>query len=267
MMQRFPILMYHSISDNPRRAFRRFTISPAVFAEQMAYLYENGYRPLTISDLVDAAQAGTALPEKPVLLTFDDGFADFFTECLPILLRYQFTATLYLVTAYMGQTSRWLERENEADRPMLTWEQIRHIAASGIECGSHTHTHPRLDELSAGQVRDEITASKELLDSYLPSPVRSICYPYGCYSDAVQQTVRQAGYTSACAVKYDLSSLQDDIFALSRLSIRPEMSSGQLAALMEGRASQTIDRVRSAGYRALRYFLYSRPLNERICQQ
>lgn len=260
-MQRFPILMYHSISDNSRRAFRRFAISPAVFAEQMAYLYDNGYCPLTVSALVDAIQASAVLPEKPVLLTFDDGFADFFTECLPILLHYQFTATLYLVTAYIGQTSRWLDGEKEADRPMVTWKQVQHIASCGIECGSHTHTHSKLDGLPLWRVRDEVTASKKLLDSHLPSPVRSICYPYGCYSELVQQEVRQAGYTSACAVRYELSSFQDDIFALSRLSVRPEMSTERLAALLEGRESQTIDRMRSAGYRALRRFLYSRQSN------
>jgi peptidoglycan/xylan/chitin deacetylase (PgdA/CDA1 family) len=260
-MQRLPILMYHSISDNPRHGFRRFAVSPAVFTEQMAYLYHNGYCPLTVSALVEVIQGRAALPEKPVLLTFDDGFADFFTQCLPILLSYQFAATLYLVTAYIGQTGRWLEQENEADRPMLTWEQIQHIAASGIECGSHTHTHPRLDGLPLARVRDEIETSKELLDSHLPSPARSMCYPYGCYSDAVQQAVQQAGYTSACAVRYELSSPQDDMFALSRLSVTPEMSSGRLAALIEGRTAQTIDRVRSAGYRALRHFLYPRPSN------
>ena len=88
-----------------------------------------------------------ALPERPVVLTFDDGFADFFTEALPILQLYNFTATLYVTTGFIGSTSCWMQREGESTRLMLTWDQVSAMSASDIECGGHSHWHRQLDIL------------------------------------------------------------------------------------------------------------------------
>src|SRR5690242_1592215 len=90
-----PILMYHSISISGNAKFKQFTVSPAVFAQQMAYLHDAGYTPLTVSQFVQARTRPIDLPARPVVLTFDDGFADFFTAALPVLQHYHFVATLY----------------------------------------------------------------------------------------------------------------------------------------------------------------------------
>src|SRR5206468_3352471 len=94
-----PILMYHSIADDASPKFKPFTVKPALFAENIAYLYHQGYTPMTVTQLMNTfSQANTLLPERPIVLTFDDGFADFFTAALPILQQYGFVATLYVAT-------------------------------------------------------------------------------------------------------------------------------------------------------------------------
>ncbi|TMC19922.1 MAG: hypothetical protein E6J34_14300, partial [Chloroflexi bacterium] len=139
-LKKIPILMYHSISDPKRagRQFRPFTVSPALFAEHMKYLYEHGYTSLTVTQLITLLSGERRrLPERPVVVTFDDGFADFFTDALPVLKRYNFVATVYIPTAFVGRTSTWLWREKEAIRPILTWGQISEMSTQGIECGGH----------------------------------------------------------------------------------------------------------------------------------
>ncbi|MGH7870054.1 MAG: polysaccharide deacetylase family protein [Candidatus Dormibacteraceae bacterium] len=95
------------------------------------------------------------VPEKTVVITFDDGFADFYREALPLLQNYRYTATLYVATGFVGGTSRWLGSCGEGDRPMLTWSTLREIAALGIEIGANTHTHPELDRLAPQKVERE----------------------------------------------------------------------------------------------------------------
>jgi peptidoglycan/xylan/chitin deacetylase (PgdA/CDA1 family) len=171
-----------------------------------------------------------------VVLTFDDGYADFYTDTLPELQRHGFTATLYVVTAFIGNTSRWLQREREAMRPLLTWPQLAEISASGIECGAHSHTHPALDMLPPSVARAEIIRSKELLEERLDQHVLSFAYPYGYYNTRVQEAVRTCGFTSACAVRLAMSSLHDDPYALARLAITPDTDVHDLAtALSTGR--------------------------------
>lgn len=231
--KRVPILMYHSIADDASAKFKPFTVAPALFAEHMAYLHQQDYTPITATQFIQArSQGGSGLPEKPLLLTFDDGFADFFTAALPILTRHGFVATLYIATSYVNATSRWLHREGEATRAMLTWDQIRIISSYGIECGGHSHTHPQLDVLPLEMARHEIVHSKKLLEEQLGQDVTSISYPFGYYSAVTQQLAREAGYTSACAVDYAMSSQESNPFALPRLFVNSDMSVEELATLI-----------------------------------
>jgi peptidoglycan/xylan/chitin deacetylase (PgdA/CDA1 family) len=235
------IFMYHSISDHAATKFRQFTVSPALFADHVAYLHQQTYTPLTVNQFVHALSHGSsahaALPERPVLLTFDDGFADFFTDALPVLKQYNFTATLYVATAFVNGTSLWLQREGEMKRHMVTWEQLAEISALGIECGSHGHRHLQLDTLPPRAVQQEIVQSKRLLEQHLGRSVASFAYPFGYYTARVRQQVQEAGYTSACAVKHALSSEKTDPFALARLMVKADTSISTLAALLDGHRS------------------------------
>lgn len=231
--QNIAILMYHSISSYASPRFRPCVVSPEVFDEHLSYLDQCHYTTVTVTQFVQAmARGGVGLPPRPVVLTFDDGYADFYTNALPALRRHGFTATLYIATAFVGGTGRWLHHLGEGMRPILTWTQLAEISASGIECGAHSHTHPPLDMLSPSAAHDEIVRCKELLEEHLGQQVSSFAYPYGYYSARVRQTVRASGYASACAIKLAMSSLHDDPYALTRLAITPDTSVHDLAAAL-----------------------------------
>ncbi|GAC1387694.1 MAG: hypothetical protein NVSMB33_17290 [Ktedonobacteraceae bacterium] len=258
--RKIPILMYHSISQHAAPKFKAFAVPPPLFAEHMAYLHQHDFTPITVTQLVHSlAQGEPALPEHPVILTFDDGFADFFTHALPILRRYGFVATLYVSTGFINGTSSWLQREEESTRPMLTWEQLAEISAYGIECGAHSHSHPQLDTLPLTVTLKEIVHSKEVLEEHLKLKVTSFAYPFGYYTEAVRQQVRDTGYTSACAVKFALSSVRaasSDPFALARLMVRPNTDIDRFAALLRGQeaslATRTYLRVRTPAWQWMR---------------
>lgn len=224
--------MYHSISEHATSRYRPLAVVPALFAEHMAYLSLHHYVPITVSQFMDFRAGIVPLPERPVILTFDDGFGDFFTEALPVLRHYGFTATLYVATAFVNSTSRWLESEGEGMRPMLTWQQLSQISTAGIECGGHSHHHPQLDTLPLSRACDEIKRCKYLLERHLGCEVASFAYPYGYHSPAIKQLVREAGYTSACAVKYEMCAATTDPFSLTRLMVKASTGTDALGALL-----------------------------------
>ena len=138
------ILMYHEISDRPDAA-SRLAVPPQAFARQLEYLVSHGFTTLTASALAAALAAGDLLPERAVVLTFDDGFADFHERALPLLRRYGCSATLFVTTGWIADAGR----RAAGRRPgrMLSWSQIIEAAADGIEIGAHSHRHPQLDQL------------------------------------------------------------------------------------------------------------------------
>jgi peptidoglycan/xylan/chitin deacetylase (PgdA/CDA1 family) len=251
------ILTYHSVAPTVPRRLRAFRVHPHHFEDQARHIRAAGYCTLTVSELVNMRAAG-ALPEKSVVLTFDDGFADFHTQVLPVLSRYGLKATLYVVAGYVGDTSRWLEDEESRSLPMVTWSQLRDIAKSGVEIGAHTMSHPSLDSIDLSHARIEITESKRALEDGLGISVESFAYPYGNFSGAVRDLVVAAGYASACAVGYATSSPRDDRFALSRHMVRDNADLPDFDALLEGRPALLRclgDRARSTAWTYVRHTL------------
>jgi peptidoglycan/xylan/chitin deacetylase (PgdA/CDA1 family) len=250
-----PILLYHSVSDEASPVFAPWAVAPREFEAQLRYLRQNDFSPLTVSQLVSLLKQKLPLPEKPVVITFDDGFLDFYTSAWPLLRHYECTATLYVVTSYMGQTSRWLVAEGESKRPMMSWDQLRDVQRQGIECGAHTQTHPQLDTLSRNAARDEIVGSKRVLEAHLGRPVTSFAFPHGYHSPSVKQLVREAGFNNACAVKHAMSFGQDDLFALSRIIVYADTDIAAFAKLLRGETvgfAPTRENLHTKGWRLYR---------------
>jgi peptidoglycan/xylan/chitin deacetylase (PgdA/CDA1 family) len=252
-----PILTYHSISVHAARQFRPFAVSPARFEAHLQAIRADGYSPITVSTLAHIMQrCGAGLPDKPVVLTFDDGFADFLHEALPLLTAYNVPATLFMVSGLSGSSSRWLLKAGEGERPLLTWAELQEISRQGIEIGAHSVTHPKLDMIPLRHACAEIRDSKVAIEDRLGVEVRSFAYPYGFYNAAVRELVAEAGYSCACAVRYATSSIHDDRFALARHIVAHDTSGEDLSALLAGRSPLLPimrNRARSAAWKIVRH--------------
>jgi peptidoglycan/xylan/chitin deacetylase (PgdA/CDA1 family) len=255
-----PILMYHSISTRASRRFRPFAVSPERFEAHVRAICAGGRSAITVSTLVEAMQQpGARLPDNPVVLTFDDGFADFLHAALPVLSAYRLPATLYVVTGFSGSTSRWLAKAGEGDRPLLSWTELAEVNRRGIEIGAHSVTHAALDMIPLREARDEIRNSKLTIEDRLGIAVASFAYPYGFYSAPVRALVEEEGYSSACAVRYAASSIDDDRFALARHIVPHDAGADAIAALLDDRPAilpLMRNRARSAVGRLVRQSFY-----------
>ena len=244
-----PVLGYHSISDEYRDGTLRWSVSPSDFGEQMALIRERGLTPLTVSRYGAMLRGEAPLPPRPVLITFDDGFADLADTALPMLRRYGLTATAYVITSRLGVAPP------PGGDPMVDWDGLQELHAHGVEIGSHSYTHHPLDCLRPRELRSEIVRSRSELEDRLRVPVLSFAYPYGYHSPAVRRAVWAAGYSSACGVKNALSHEEDDVFAIARVLIERDTGVGGLDALLDGRGWPLAwrgEQLRTRGWRAYR---------------
>jgi peptidoglycan/xylan/chitin deacetylase (PgdA/CDA1 family) len=208
--------MYHEIASEPLTS-RHLAVRPDVFAEQLSYLRDGGYTTLTVAELMHG-MAGSAArrPARPVVLTFDDGYADFYDVALPMLRSYGFTATVFVTTGWVDGAGDHAVR---APSGMMSWGQIGDAAAAGIEIGAHSHRHAQLDQLAADTLRHELGDSKAFLEDQLGWPVTGLAYPFGYFSPQVRSAAFAAGYRYACAVGNRYMGPGADHFALPRLTI------------------------------------------------
>jgi peptidoglycan/xylan/chitin deacetylase (PgdA/CDA1 family) len=232
MPKAIPILLYHSIDTQCADAYRRWMMLPSEFRAHLQVLKEEGYTPLTVSQLVACRNGRGKFPEAPVVISFDDGLRDFLVGAMPVLAEFNYPATLYVVSGCVGQTSRWLAGIGEGRRAMLNWREIRELHDAGIEIGGHTVTHPELDILPASQAEREIADSKRQLQDGLQAEVRSFAYPHGYATGVTRSLARQAGYESACRVRHAFSSPDEDEFALSRIIATSEITAEGLRGLL-----------------------------------
>ena len=238
MPDSLPILVYHSISDEATREFRPYAVSPARFAEHMSLLRELGCVTLTLSDAAQRLLNRAPLPERAVVLTFDDAFSDFAQHAFPILMAADFVATLFVPSAYVGSTSRWLTREGEDRRPVLSWSEIQNVADAGIEVGAHSHTHQQLDRLSNAALDAELTRSKALLEGHLGREMTAVAYPFGYHSRRVRRATRVAGYTYGCAVGNLSANPRSDRWAIPRLTVKATADGAVLKQLVTCRTDR-----------------------------
>ena len=243
---RVPVLMYHEIADAADTA-SALAVSPDVFAGHLAYLRDAGFNTVTAGELSTILADGTGtLPERPVVLTFDDGYGDFYTQALPLLKRNGFTATLF-------QTTGWVGKEDEAIR-MMNWRELAEAEQAGIEIGAHTCTHPQLDQLPEKALYEELYASKSALEDNLGLKIPGLAYPYGYSNAKVRQLARDLGHDYAYAVGNALSSSEADPFAIPRLTVRRTTPMDEFQKMVNGRDTPTLRRARvlTSGYSVVR---------------
>jgi peptidoglycan/xylan/chitin deacetylase (PgdA/CDA1 family) len=214
-----PVLMYHEVSPSPHPAFRRYTVTVRAFTRQMRWLAALGYGTIDLDTLVRARQGRGALPRRPVVITFDDGFQGCADHAVPVLRAHGFTAAFYLVTGLVGASSRWLRAELGMELPLMDWGTIRALAAEGFQCGAHSVTHPRLPGLDPSRRRAELVDARKRLEDELERPVLHLAYPYGAYDAAVRAATAEAGYVTACSTRAGLSGADDDLLALRRVTV------------------------------------------------
>ncbi len=210
-----PIAVYHSIrntSPDETLEVRRFTIPPAVFDEQMHYLYENNFHPITFAMLYEALTYGTPLPLKPVILSFDDGWATQYIEALPVLQKYDFTATFFLYPNV-------IEHEN-----YMTWDEVRVLHEAGMEIGSHSKSHQYMTRQDAEEQMFEVTQSKKILEEKLDSKVETFAYPYGLFNADMQDMLKDAGYTTARGLDTGVTHSQESLYELPSYLIRNDFN-------------------------------------------
>lgn len=198
------VLNYHQIGTN----FTPLCVPTQLFDEQMAYLKDNGYATITPEELYEGIAGNLVLPERPVMITFDDGYVDNYTNALPILKKYGMHATVFVVPGFTGVQPNY-----------LTWEQLKDMEKNGFSIQSHTLNHRALEELPDDEIRAELLNSKLLIEKNLGHPVDFLAYPTGTYNLHIAGIAKEVGYKAAYTIRYGNVDKGSNIYALERVPI------------------------------------------------
>lgn len=210
---RVPILMYHYVSVPPAGADKYrldLSVTPEAFEAQMDYLVDAGYHAVRLSDLARYLVYGTALPEKPIVLTFDDGYEDNYVNALPVLESHHYVGTFFVITDAV--------EENRSG--YMTWPQLKEMVRAGMEVGSHTLDHIELRGKSRAIQNRQITRSKQILEAQLSMPVTAFSYPAGKYDANSTDLLRLAGYLGAVTEVQGTRQTADGVYELRRIRVR-----------------------------------------------
>lgn len=210
---RIPILTYHSIDESGSV----ISTSLDVFRRQMKSLAESGHEAISLSQLVDTFKNSQKFPTKAIVLTFDDGFQNFYTRAYPVLEQYDFKATVFLVTDFCGGYNDWAGNPPELHQSkLLSWSEIRELSEYGIDFGSHTRTHPDLTKLPLELIEAELSESKASIEDALGSKVDTFAYPFGKCDPAVREAAVKS-FSAACSTNLGKVQPGDDFFSLRRI--------------------------------------------------
>lgn len=204
------ILMYHSIDENEVL----FNVKPKDFEKQMEYLKRKNYKIIKLSHLIEKLQKNKTIEQKTIVLTFDDGFKDNYTNAFPVLKKYNFPATIFLATSFIDR-----EMNNSYDRPLpiMRWEDARVMEESGlVEFGSHTHSHPDMINLNIQDFILEIERSINLLNQNLKTPIKIFSYPKGRFKDEQIEYLKKLDFIGSVKTDDGLVGNNNNLFVLNR---------------------------------------------------
>ena len=214
---KLPILFYHYVevvTDERDTIRKSLNIEPTVFESQLITLKNYGYTPIHLKQLIDYYNNKSPLPSKPIVITFDDGYRDFYTDVLPIIKRQQAKATLYMVSGFRDYTKNY-----------LTTPQLLEISKELlVEIGAHSVNHFNLGYIPLAEAIAEIEASKKDLEKLIGKPVTHFAFPYGAYTPPVQQATQKSGFQTAATIDSGIIQFYSQRFGLKR--IRPGRMTG-----------------------------------------
>ena len=219
-----PILAYHKIAQPPEGTRDPFLyVSPKVFDGQLAAIRRYGFGSGSLADELTAS----GNPGNKMVITFDDGCVNVLEHAIEPLARQQFRAIQFLVARFLGGKNEWDIAKGDVPEALMDERQVRDWLAAGHEIGSHSATHANLRRLSTAEAREEIFSSKKLLEDQFGLEVRHFCYPYGSWNEAVRDLVSEAGYRTACTMRFGVNTAATPRFELQRII---PLSSGELVA-------------------------------------
>ena len=213
VMQKIPVLTYHSVDESGSV----ISTDAATFRGQMNFLKGAGFNIVSLGNLIKNFGENKNLPAKTIVLTFDDGFQNFYMEAFPILEEFGFTATVFLVTNYCEKHNDWEGNLPTLERSkLMSWSEIKELYNHGIEFGAHSLSHPDFTKISLEQVERELIESKSVIEDKLGSAVETFAYPYGKFNNAVKRLTAQ-NYAIACSTNLGKVNAMSDFFQLERV--------------------------------------------------
>jgi len=221
------VLMYHRIlTEKEAESDKHWTgVSIADFKDHLRMLEVFGYTPITFNDVRLHLNDDLDLPKRPVIITFDDGYEDFYKLAFPALQEYGMHAVVFALGDRTIKENIWEESEEISRAPLMCDDQILELYKNGIEIGAHSCTHPKLTELSKDRLRCEIFTSKKNLEALLGAEVHTFCYPYGLENNEVRSMVKQAGFMFGCSVYTGPLRFGESMFSIRRVAIKNGMGS------------------------------------------
>jgi len=217
---RLPVLCYHHVGEKLPHSWPLLTVSPEVFLRQIAWLSANGYTAIHAADWLAWMRQGTALPEKPVLITFDDGYSDLVEHAIPVLEKFDCKATIFIVSQHIGGASTWDVPLGHPSRPLMTAEQVQECPSHGIEIGAHSRTHPDLRTLPDAALKTELQGCRAELTELMGRPVNTLAYCFGFQNEQVRKRAGEA-YDLSFSAKPGLNAWRTDPTCLRRMFVHP----------------------------------------------
>ncbi len=200
-----PVLMYHHFGYEKNSLF----VTPENFTRQMAYLKNKGYDVLPLDALVEGIKNNKRFRHKTVVITIDDGYKDNYTYAYPVLKKYDFPATIFIIADFIGR-----------EKDFMSWGEIRTMSKDNISFGGHTKNHIYLPSVEKKEIlRDETAGCKRRIEAKLRTPVDYFCYPFGGFTEETKAMLKEAGYKGACTTNRGLAELNKDVYELKRVKV------------------------------------------------
>jgi peptidoglycan/xylan/chitin deacetylase (PgdA/CDA1 family) len=203
-----PILTYHHVGPCTNKVQNLNTVSAASFEYQMRFLRRHGYQVISFDDWVEGVNKGYSFARNTVIIHFDDGYEDNFTNAFPILKKEQFPAMVFLVSDVIGTPG------------FLSWDQVKEMEDHDFTAGAHTRHHQYLPDLPLDKARDEIAGSKKVIEQHLGHPIEYFVYPSGGFNQETKKLVQEAGFKAAGTTNRGKDKFNHDLFALNRIRIK-----------------------------------------------